>query len=340
MHSNFRRLAVGLLLCAFPATLTGCLDFEKETMVFVFPRNVPEVRALLIYEGIGVSGTGEGDLKKAREQFTRLVSHQQEFCLGGNWIGHFLFVPEPDDKEAERIRKNFMRNHIVVENGALFRNAQGKVCGYQTLTIRDGAKFVRELNDFVSVGMAEFASDTAENPEHASRLFDNDSLRMIKKAAENKFQWFELDPGRLSFSLPATPATVRRMKHGLFVEPLTKLQKHVAAFRAPPAGEADKRTPEQRADELRERLEDVVDLAKFFEETPFGFDHGHDRVTFTFGLGNGEPMTLTTQGSKSLKHEKEILQWAKSLQVPFRDEVDAEKLIEQFKENRGFPKPP
>jgi hypothetical protein len=125
----------------------------------------------------------------------------------------------------------------------------------------------------------------------------------------------------------------------MFVEPLTKLQSQVAQLTGPPAGENDKRTPEQRRDELRNRIEDYLSVAKFLEETPFGFDHSHDRMTLTFGLGNAEPLMFTTQNNKKLRNDIEVQKWAESLNVPFRKDLKTEKLIEHFKTNRGLPKP-
>src|SRR4051812_15486258 len=88
----------------------GCVTFEKETMVFVFPPDGKEVRGLLIYEGIRVSGKTEEDLKAAKAQLTQFVTSEQEVCLGDNWVTHLSWAPgEKDGLKAKTEKAMFRR---------------------------------------------------------------------------------------------------------------------------------------------------------------------------------------------------------------------------------------
>jgi hypothetical protein len=44
-----------------------------------------------------------------------------------------------------------LRKHITVRNGAFFSNEQGKLSGYQTLTVRKARDLVGELNRLIEV---------------------------------------------------------------------------------------------------------------------------------------------------------------------------------------------
>ena len=121
-------LAIWFGIAMLVMTTAGCVNFESETMLFVFPPNSAEVRGLLIYEGLGISGTGADDLKKAKEQLTRLARSQQEFCLGGNWLCHVRMDPEENDlpdtqrsKALLRAPRHSKRCAVSQRNGEVMR---------------------------------------------------------------------------------------------------------------------------------------------------------------------------------------------------------------------------
>jgi hypothetical protein len=329
-----RRIEYGLLLLLGVSGL-GCLDFEKETMVFFFPRDVPEVRALLIYEGIGVTNDGADDLKKAREQFTRLVEHEQEFGLGANWLLYFCLIPEESDAPETKRFKAMLRVQLVIANGALYRNKEGKLCGYQTLTIRDGRKFIDDLNNYLAPHLGHLAAEMLDNPDKRSDVLDEQTWRLIQKAANGRFPWLEIEPGRFSFSMPATPHAVRNIKRQFFLAELQDLRDTIARLGGAPAGQPDDRTPEQRRENLLRQIDELTQAAQALVDLPLSFDHGHDRFTISLGVGNNQPVTVTTPPRGAVKHEKGVLEWARALKVSFREDLTTEKLVETFVKENG-----
>ncbi len=331
-----RNIISSAVALTFFASSAGCVDFERETMVFVFPSNVPEVRGLLVYEGLGVDGKGADDLQKATEQFTRIVTQGDEFCLGDNWILHQRFVPDADDTPEQQRVKEFWRRHLVVRNGALFRNAAGKLCAYQTLTIRDANKFVDELNGHLCTWIAEFANGVLAEPEKRDKNVDEETIQLIKKAAESDFRWVDLEPGRINIAIPATDQTIRNVKRELLLSELTKLQDIVANGGQPQAGEDEKQAAERRLKLVGNELVGLTASAKLIADLPLSLDHGHNRVTISFGVGSGNPMRFTTpENKKKTPDEKELLKLAKSLKVPFREDLKPDTLIEEFINEKG-----
>jgi hypothetical protein len=322
-----RRLGALWAACVLLGS-TGCVTFEKETMVFVFPPDSKEVRGLLVYEGVRVTTDNATDLAKAQEQLTRFVNGGQEFCLGDNWILHFDLAPETGDDPAARALKAMLRKHLVVRNGTFFLDKDGKLCGYQTVTVRDRDRFAADLNAQTSAGMADFATRALADPKTRGSWWDDESLRLVQQAARKQFAWFRLEPGRVSFTLPAAPAAVRRLKReALNVEEIARLRNELMAPGKPAGPPPDVR---QRVDPFLANLENV---AAFLGDTPLSFDQRADRCTIALGLGGGRPIRLTVPGAPveaQRKVDEELLAHARTLKAPFKAGLTAEGLIAAF----------
>jgi hypothetical protein len=333
------------LLAAFALAATGCVDFEKETMVFVFPPDSPEVRGLLVYEGLGVVGAlgpgnpKEGDLQSAKEQLTHFIRSGQDFCLGHHFALFFSLAAADADPPATRARRAALRDLLTIHNGALFKRPDGRLCGYQTITVRDRKKLVTELNALMSSQMARMAEAALASQKNPPSPWDEESLRRLQKAGQTDFTWFQLDPGRASLTMPATPAAVRRLKRDFFwAEPIAEVRKWAAP--------ADLSTGPGSALTLnliniRQTAERMEQGVRFLSDTPWSFDQRHDRFTVALGLGHGEPIRLATENwGGPYKYAEELLAHARSLGAPFREQLTAERLITDFLKGQGtLPRP-
>jgi hypothetical protein len=310
------------------------VTFEKETMVVMFPPDSTEVRGLLVYEGVRVTSDDNMDLAKAKEQLTRFVNGGQEFCLGDNWILHFDLAPDTATDEAARALRAMLRKHLVVRNGAFFLDKDGKLCGYQTVTVRDRDKFAAGLNAQTSAGMTAFATQALADPKTVPRgWWDDESLRLVQQAGRMQFAWFRLEPGRISFTLPATPAAVRRLKReALNVEEIARLRNELMAPGKPAGPPPDAR---QRVDPFLANLENATGL---LADTPLSFDQRADRFTVALGLGGGQPIRLAVPGEPVQAHRKadeELIAHARTLKAPFKAGLTAEGLIAAFLKGRS-----
>jgi hypothetical protein len=287
---------------------TGCVDFEQQAIVAVFPDNSPEVRVLLVYEGIGISGDKPIDLTKAKDQFTRFIKSGQQFCIFGNWPFHFeLNAKDGDDADTRHFRA-FLREHLMVDNGAMYRNTEGKLCGYQTVTIRDRNKFVKGVNEQVSAGFCRLIEEKkTDDNSKLDDVFDEASIRLIHRSAKDGFQWFVFDPGRLSFTLPATELAIRNLKREFLLNEIKRMEN-----------------------------KDIELLVT----TPLSFQHSRDRFTISLGVGDGEPVHVALPPGKSLKRDTEIATLAEELKVPFRGSLETAALVNDFVKNKGRIKTP
>jgi hypothetical protein len=70
------------ILCILAGTGCTGLTYDRQEKVFVFPKGRPEIKVLLVYEGLRVLGDRADSLKQAKEQLTELFVNRQEFWFG------------------------------------------------------------------------------------------------------------------------------------------------------------------------------------------------------------------------------------------------------------------
>jgi hypothetical protein len=325
-----RMAAAGLV--AFLAT--GChAAFEKQTIYAAFPKDRDEIRALLVYEGIHVhhSKNFQGDdVTLAKKELAGFVA-EQEFCLLGGWPLQFNLAPEMGDSDATRKEKELLRKHLTIRNGAFYTRADGKLCAYQYLTVRDASRFVTGINGMISDSvLAEISSE--------SRILDRESQEMIRRAARDGHAWLKLEPGRLRADVPMTPASVRRLKHELLeVDRLSKLREALNPDKPKPAAPGTEL-------ELWATVKGLRDAASFGDNNPWSFEQRRDRVLISLGVGDGEPLRVESptdqQGRKPTKEDAELAGYVRTLPVKFGKDVTVESLIEAFaKQDAGTKKP-
>jgi hypothetical protein len=316
--SRFLRLAVAALL---PLLATGCLDIEKQTVYVVTDKDRDEVHALLVYEGLRVSAPNDAALKEAKEQLSQAID-KKLITLGG-WPFILDLGPEKGDNEEAKKLKELLGKHLTIENGNFFTNADGKLCAYQRVKVKDASKLVAAGNGFIS--QAILAEQPPEKP--AANAGDKEEEELLRRAARDRHAWLKLEPGRLSLTMPATPEAARRMKRDVLgVNRLEEVLKKL-----------DPAAAEKQA-LARQQVEELKAGASFLADNPFSFDQRRDRVIISLGVGDGEPIRLempTKQPREASKVDGELTDYARTLKVKFRKGVTTESLIEEFRKEHG-----
>jgi hypothetical protein len=147
--------------------LSGCIDFEKQTIVVVTAPEKDELHVLLVYEGLHVSGGRQ----RAEEQLQKFVESQQEFCITDNWLGRVDLAPSKDGKEdtenprrANRLRA-LTRSHFAISNGTFFINPDGQLSGWQQIAVRNASQYVAGVNGLLAEAFAEMAAAGLRGPK-------------------------------------------------------------------------------------------------------------------------------------------------------------------------------
>jgi hypothetical protein len=316
-------------LCLLALGTTGCLTYERQTMVFAFPKDSQEVKGLFLYEGIRVWGSSENDLNKAKKELASFTANEQEFFLG-SFLWRVSLAPAEDDKPSTTAYKTLFRKHLTVKNGAFFLNKEGKLCLSQALTLRDRDKFVKELNALLTADMAADVADQLADPEKRG-VWDEESLRMIQQACTKQFQWVRLEPGRVSCTLLATPGTISRLKREVLA-PKVLDQMREALREDKKAPEDPEKVGEQKR-QLLQHIEVWQMLAGFLADNPWSFDQRADHFTLSLGVGDGQPIRLTALCADSAPYRKvddELVAFSRTLKVEFKKDVTADGLIADF----------
>jgi hypothetical protein len=316
-----------------PAT-AGChLGHEQETIVIAFPPGRDEVRVLLIYQGFHVNSGSNKDmdsvLQSAKHDLDGLMASEQEFRLGG-WPLHFNLAPQQGDTKEQKEFREFLRKHLTIRKGVFFSDPDGRLNGYQFLEVRNARKFVAQANDRISWFLAESLSERMSNPDRTKDDIDEESLKLILKAAREKHRWFDLKPGRITLTLPGTQTLFERGKREVLqLQTLKNLCKELEKAEAADATAGTKA--------LRESIDAIERDAEWLSQLPLSFDLRKDRITLSLGLGDGEPIIVKTPLERQEKRlfEKELTAYARTLGVPFQEEVKSESLIADFLKDNG-----
>ena len=328
------RLALAALL---PCLMTGCLEFEKQTVYVAFPKDRDEVDALLVYEGVGVEGNNPEALTEAKKQLEPFAK-EQAFCL---WVWPLAIdlTPEPKDPPEQKQLKELLRKHLTIKNGAFFTSADGKLNAYQTITIRDVSKLIATTNDMISESILNEKPAEPKPPEvkpgepkpPEPKKVDKETQELIRKAARNHYAWAKLTPGQLSVNIPMTPAAARELKRkALGVDELDALLKAWAENKA--------EKPEEK-DRIRNQIDQLKTGLSILADNPISFDQRKDHITVALGVGDGQPIRVdlnsTPPHKEPTKLDKDLADYAKTLSIKFRKDVTVDTIIDEFRKEHG-----
>jgi hypothetical protein len=323
-----RRRLAGVLVALFLLTSTGCVAFEKQTIVVAFPKGGKELRALLVYERVCVQGKTPEDMEVARKELTALAANDHLFYGGHPLLRFELEKIDPKDNESDQKKelRLFLKQYVRTRGEAFYVGKEGRLCFVQSLTIADAPKMLTELNErlssHINTATAQMLSDAEKRPE----WMDLETANLLHKASSEKsYAWLKLEPGRLSLTLPVSPEGATRVKRELF------LLRDIEGLRKQLQGQAPKGAPHYGVNESVQFLELV---ATFFSDVPFSVDHRHDRVTFSVGVGDGRPIRIPVPADPRVVEnggqDEELTKFARKLTVPFREGVTAEDVIAEF----------
>jgi hypothetical protein len=320
-------LFAGLVLLS-----TGCIDFEKQTIVVAFNPDRDEANVLLVYEDINPGGDKDEDLKNARETFDLLFAQEKGFVLAHPLAIIPLTPPEEKEKLSERDKKlrAHLIKHLTVKKGTFFVNKQGRLCGTQTVTVHEAKKFVEGLNDYISEAVAEMAEKGLADRTKGARP-DEETLRLMQKAARAKHAWLAFEPGQVRLTLVGSPKyladTKRDLANDLF---LRELRRALTPPQPPPG--APVKDPTAERERNRHRLREMERWAELIATVPWSVEQKRDRLSLAIGLPDGGPLQLfspyATQ-KPGLKAE-EMIAHAKKLGVTFQKDATVESVIADF----------
>jgi hypothetical protein len=326
--------------------LTSCLPYAKETMVIVIPPDRDEAHALLVYEGLAAWGDKPQDLKDSEKAVKTYFAEKYAISLGHP----MAFLPLKDDPEEkhsaeEKQLLEFFRKHVTIEKTTFFVNGEGKLCGTQTVLIRDRSKFVEGINALLSKELGKSADRALEQEKKGKHVPDIELYRALHQAASDKtYAWVRLEPGRMSLTMPGSPRLYQPAKLAFLEEGADmanfRLLRRLGTGPKPPPGA--KQPPPPTPEEIRQSLQALDRLAVSVSEAPWSLDQRRDRLTLSLGYGDGEPIRFTSPyfPREPGTRDAELIKYVKTLDVPFEKDGSTESAIADFLKKHAPPAKP
>jgi hypothetical protein len=323
-----------LIMALLALTNTGCLDFEKQTMVVTFSKDGQDMQVLMVYDGLGVSGNNPKDLETAKDQLAQLV-RGEAFYMGDPLVRVYLKPGKYDEpKDWDKKAMKVLGKHIVLGQGLLLKTLDGRYAYCQPLTVRDPASFVAWLNQIIAEEAVDvLRAEPKKKGKKAEPIADEETITVIEKAAKNKFAFLRVEPGRIAFTVPGTPKFFADLKRDALGGGFDNIKKEVENLLDPTT--RDKVKPEQ----IRKLFDNLESEVNLLADTPWSLDQRRNQVTLALGWGDGHPFRLTVESAgrpdgKKAKHNKDLFAFAETLGATVRDDVSLDQVLEEFQRSR------
>lgn len=161
----FRKL---LPLVALTLVLTGCIEFERQTVTYEHDAKADTLLIHQTYHGIYGADDRTKLSDKEREQLADVMKGQRTFFFS-NWILELNVgswnamltaevIPKTNSLEeafrrAETNLLTLLIANVRIENGKFYLNEKGQPCGTQRVTIRNVSKIIEVGNALMRRGL-------------------------------------------------------------------------------------------------------------------------------------------------------------------------------------------
>lgn len=179
-----KRAAGNLCLLFFACFAGGCLEFKEQTMTYRYVKAADELRIFQDYRGIfGADADGKADVPLSgdeQEQLDSVWKGQRTFFFA-NWIFEYdredlegyrdaLKDPEKTDLAAADRPKmehlvGLVLDNVKVDNGPFYLDADGRLCGVQSVTVGKLSQIVAAVNGCTEIFLNQMQDENKEKPE-------------------------------------------------------------------------------------------------------------------------------------------------------------------------------
>ena len=314
-------LFAAVLLCA------GCdVTVDQQTNVIVMHPVTDEVRALVVFEGIHAHPDGIKNVKD-------FVESAQQFCLGRcGGSSPINLAPKPNEKEPDteqerisRAARDLMRRHFIIRNRAFFLNPDGRLSGWQEITIRDARQYFTALNGLISDDVALWSREPKPSD------IDDTTIQLLTDAARLRHQWIQIEPGRVSVTIPGSPEFFRKQKAQFFENLLLRKVGVITGYTFDSDGIKGVYSPEVTEVKVQD-LQATRKMIEGFLALPWSVDQRHDRMTIALGFGGGLPVRFVDgEAGKELEAtETKTIESVRHIMLPFLERATRESIIAEF----------
>ncbi|MFY9344387.1 MAG: hypothetical protein WAT39_17980 [Planctomycetota bacterium] len=190
-----KRTLAALFVLLF--ALAGCLEVDGQDITIRYDAAADRIDLHFVHRGLfaeGGSGSDKDPLAKAVRDLAD-VRAGGEVVFWCNWPLTFDLTREYGAPAKA------MLAHVDVENGGLFTDPQGVLCGHQFVRIREAKAFLKKLDLLLQVWVqSQLAGGTSGRG--GRHQWDDDTKDLVREFVRSGEPFVAVEPGRLEFRLP------------------------------------------------------------------------------------------------------------------------------------------
>jgi hypothetical protein len=200
--------------------LTGCLEFEDQTLTYRYDPGTDTLRIFQDYHGIFGADDTSRVTEAEVEQLDSVLKGQRTFFFA-NWILEYnreqlrerleelkdpqkrkeMKLPEAASARLEKLLTLWVDN-VRVENDGFYFDAKGRLCGSQKVTVTQVTKLISAGNDALSELIKAGAGKQETSAEDKAILL---------KAEAGPGNFIQLQGSALTVRVPMTPREFAKM---------------------------------------------------------------------------------------------------------------------------------
>lgn len=339
-----KTLIAFLLLILF----AGCLEFDAQDVHLHHDADNDRLDMMFVYRGLFAE---DGDVKDALGHYDEAML-EGDFALWNNW-------PLKVEATSDGRWSTLLKRHVRIENGGLFLDPAGTLCGYQFLRIEKVSRMLGALNQLIGV----YVQTTLLAGDGLARghEFDDETRELVGEFVRGRGQFVSLEGAALRIQLPFSAADQRWFMDRISGELLEGIVNDIcdrietegaiaARAEAREEGLLDDDDPDEpwKADygNLRpnkESAEFSLNRAKalmhasafvgLLRDNPWSLSRERERLVFTLGF-DGEASQVLTKPSSG-RYEPQLLEALQARGTEIEVGMPEAELLRRFEAFRG-----
>ena len=231
MKTIFKTL-LGLCLCL---SFTGCIEFEKQELVYHHDKEKDEIRMTLRYEGIFGNLKGGRNMQKNLEdkatpdklnllqieQLASVLNEKQAFFFS-NWLFEYkrsalkeMLKNKPDDNrfgEPEKDLIEALLKNVEIENVGFYKDKDGRLCGAQTLKLSNASQVISLTNRVLGRQLKAHLQEMREEREKkVPNSFTSETVDLIEKKTQADFPFIQVEGNLITLTMILTEPDQQRI---------------------------------------------------------------------------------------------------------------------------------
>lgn len=178
--------------------LAGCLEFDAQQITILYDAKADRIDVQIVYRGLFAEPSprfAEPPIERAVRDLES-VRRSGRISLMSNW-------PLAVDFGDARLRSLPIMASVDVENGPLFTDAAGSLCGCQFVRIRGAKAFLAAANAALEAGL-QASMAKADGAGGGERTLDAVTREALVDFVRTGQRLLHVEPGRIEWRIPCS----------------------------------------------------------------------------------------------------------------------------------------